>query len=96
MVNGNKQALKSLITLFQRNGYVRVVDEKHRKEFGQKYKKGYEVRLVANSKEELQIIRRLLKQAGFKPGKPYKKHLQFVQPVYGKSAVDWFASQAEK
>lgn len=63
---------------------------------GQKYKKGYEVRLVANSKEELEDMRQLLQQSGFKPGKPYKKHFQFVQPVYGKLAVDWFVNRAEK
>jgi len=96
MVKVNHQAQKSLLTFFQRNGCVRVVDEKRRKEFGQKYKKGYEVRLVAYSKEELEIMRHLLQQFGFKPAKPYKKHLQFVQPVYGKLAVDWFASQVEK
>lgn len=82
-----------LIAIFRRNGCVRLVDEQRRKEWGQKYKKGYEVRLIANSKEELETIRQLLQQAGFKPGKPYKKRLQFVQPVYGKSAVDWFTSQ---
>ncbi len=96
MVNGNQQAVKSLLAFFQRNGCVRVVDEKRRQELGQKYKKGYEVRLVANSKEELGLIRHLLQQSGFKPGKPYQKNDQFVQPVYGKSAVDWFVSRAEK
>lgn len=89
----NYRPEEMLILFFQRNGCVRLVDEKRRKELGQKYKKGYEVRLVANSKEELENIRQLLKQSGFKAGKPYKKHLQFVQPVYGKLAVEWFTSR---
>lgn len=36
-------------------------------------------------------ISRLLKQAGFKPGAPYQKGYQFVQPVYGKDAVTRFS-----
>ena len=98
----NYQAKKLLITFFEKNGCVRVVDEKRRKELGQKYKKGYEVRLVASSEEELENIRQLLQQSGFNLGKPYlkrvqyKKRVQFVQPIYGKLAVDWFTSQAGK
>ncbi len=96
MVNGNQQAEKLLLAFFQRNGCVRVPNEKRRKELGQKYKKGYEVRLVAKSKEELELMRQLLQQSGFKTCNPYKKHFQFVQPVYGKAAVGWFTSRAEK
>jgi hypothetical protein len=95
-ISENHQDEMLLLGFFQRNGCVRVVDEKRRKELGQKYKKGYEVRLVAYSREELEIMRRLIQQSGFKPGKPYKKHRQFVQPVYGKLAVDWFTSQVEE
>ena len=96
------QAKKLLISLFEKNGCVRLVDEKRRKELGQKYKKGYEVRLVASSEEELENIRQLLQQSGFNLGKPYMKRLhykrrvKFVQPIYGKVAVDWFINQAEK
>ena len=92
----NYQAEKLLIAFFQRNGCIRLVDEKRKKELGQKYKKGYEVRLVASSKEELGHMRQLLQLSGFKPGKPYQKHLQFIQPVYGKLAVDWFTNRVEK
>ena len=91
--SSNHRAEEMLILFFQRNGCVRLVDEKRRKELGQKYKKGYEVRLTTNSKEELENMRQLLKQSGFKAGKPYKKHLQFVQPVYGKLAVEWFTNR---
>ena len=87
------QAKSKLLTFFERNGCVRMVDEKRRKLLGQKYKKGYEVRLTANSEEELGTMRRLLQQVGFNPGKAYKKHLQIVQPIYGKPAIEWFTGQ---
>ncbi len=77
---------------FRRSGYVRVVDKTLRKEMGQKYKKGYEVRLVVKTKRELTQIRQLLRQVGFKTGKPFEKHSRMVQPIYGKSAVEWFLS----
>ena len=99
MVNkpiSDPQAEKLLIAFFLRNGCVRVMNEERRKAEGQKYKKGYEVRLVAKSKEELEDMRQLLQQFGFKPGNPYKKFLQFVQPVYGKSAVEWFFVRTNK
>jgi hypothetical protein len=76
---------------FRRNGYVRVVNEKRRQEQGQKYKKGYEVRLVTRNEQELAEIRHLLEQRGLKAGKPFRKHAQIVQPVYGKGAVEWFS-----
>ncbi|MBE7531805.1 MAG: hypothetical protein HND44_19515 [Chloroflexi bacterium] len=87
------QIEKMLIAFFRRNGCVQLVDEERRKKLGQKYRKRYEVRLIANSEEELETIRYLLKQSGFKPGKPYQKRRQFVQAVYGKSAVDWFTRE---
>jgi len=92
----NLRAEKLLIAFFQRNGCVRVPDLKRRKELGEKYKKGYEVRLTAKTKEELDTMRHSLQQCGFKPGKPYKKHLRFAQPVYGKIAVEWFTARAER
>jgi hypothetical protein len=58
---------------------------------GQKYKKGYEVRLVAATRQELKQIRQLLIQIGFKPAKPFRKARRIAQPVYGKAAVKWFA-----
>ncbi len=79
-----------LAYFFRRNGYVRLPDKKLRKELGQKYKKGYEVRLVANSQEELNKMRQLLMRVGFRPGKPFQKRKQFVQPIYGKRSVEAF------
>ncbi len=59
---------------------------------GQKYKKGYEVRLVVKTWREVMRIRQLLHCVGFKAGRPFKKHSRIVQPIYGKAAVEWFLS----
>jgi hypothetical protein len=80
-----------LARLFQRNGYVRWQDEERLTDEGyQVYKKGHEVRLVAESKKELAEIKRLLLAAGFKPGRPFVKGCQFRQPVYGKRQTTRF------
>jgi uncharacterized membrane protein affecting hemolysin expression len=47
---------------------------------------------VATNEDELVEIRRLLEQLGFKPGKPFQKKRQIIQPIYGKEAVEWFLS----
>ena len=73
-----------------RNGYFRFPDEKLRGIKGEDYKKGYEVRLVANDEKELLEINFLLKKAGFKAGKAFHKNNKYVQPVYGKDAVERF------
>jgi hypothetical protein len=77
---------------FQQHGYVRVANETRKEQLGQKYKKGYEVRLVVKTQSELAHIRQLLHQIGFKAGKPFQKHSRIVQPIYGQSAVEWFSS----
>ncbi|HYM94586.1 MAG TPA: hypothetical protein VET23_10635 [Chitinophagaceae bacterium] len=79
-----------LIFFFKQNGYFRIPDRKRKKEGSQVYKKGYEIRLLAATRKELKIINILLKKSGFKPGKPFTKGTQFVQPVYGKEAVKEF------
>lgn len=69
---------------------MRTPRDKQRREIGVEYKKGWEARLVLRSEEELHYARRLLKQAGFKAGRPFKKTRQWAQPVYGKDAVAFF------
>ena len=80
-----------LADLFRRNGYVRWQDEERQTAEGvDVYKKGHEVRMVADSAAELKEIRGLLAKAGFKPARPFIKGRQFRQPVYGIRAVERF------
>jgi hypothetical protein len=81
---------EQLAWFYQRNGYVRWCSPKRRRREGLRYKKGDEVRLVAESKRELLDIRRMLRQAGFKPGRPFRKGQQIRQPVYGIAEVQRF------
>lgn len=90
------QTARTLAWYYRRNGYLRRPDaERVAVEGSRQYKKGDEVRLVANSLEELQLIRRLLSEAGFRPGRPFRKARQYRQPVYGKQAVARFLRMVE-
>ena len=92
-----KSVAKQLAEFFHRNGYVRQVNLDRRAEVtAQVYKKGDEVRLVANSVDELAIIQELLLAAGFKFGKPFQKGQQFRQPIYGRIEVARFISMVGK
>lgn len=75
---------EQLKQLFQRNGYYRVPDEDRRQEKKAAYKKGYEIRFVAQNYKEYLEIRKLLKTLGYLPGKAFMKGAQRVIPVYGK------------
>lgn len=86
----NDSAVSQLVGFFRRNGYLRVPDLARREEELRTYKMGYEIRLVAQSKQELATIRRLLRAAGLKPGRPFSKTNQWCQPVYGKLAMETF------
>lgn len=70
------------------NSYARVPDETRQEEGWTAYKKGYELRIVVKSSDDLKRVRRLLQDAHIKPGKAYRKAQQWVQPVYGKQAVN--------
>ena len=91
-----RQAILQLKRAFRQNGYVRMPHPDKRELLGQKYKKGYEVRLVTTSKMELKAFRRWIKLAGFVPGKPFEKVHRIIQPVYGEVAVKWFQSRRTK
>jgi hypothetical protein len=84
------EVVARLAGFFRRNGYVRRLDPVRRVVDGQLYKKGAEVRLVAESAAELFEIRRLLGAAGFKVARPFAKDRQWRQPVYGVAAVARF------
>jgi hypothetical protein len=73
----NPTVINRLKAYFHRNGYVRRVDAVRRVKKGHLYKKGAEVRLVAQSEDELADIRDLLKSAGFKLARPFDR----AQPV---------------
>jgi hypothetical protein len=84
-------AKRELAQWFQRNGHVRRQNAARvaAEGFGL-YKKGDEVRLMARSASELEAMRRLLRQAGFKPGRPFAKGRQLCQPIYGRQQVARF------
>lgn len=84
-----------LAAYFRRNGYVRRFNPKRRKKEKATYKKGNEVRLVADNRAELMEIRRLLRQAGFKVARPFEHGRQWRQPVYGVAAVSRFLEMVE-
>ena len=85
--------VSELTALFRRNGYVRPPAEKRLAGEGYgRFRRGYEFRLTATSKSELRLIRGLLRQADFKPGRPFAKGRQFRQPVYGRHALERFLS----
>lgn len=57
------------------------------------YKKGWEVRFSAASVKDRKEIQRRLIELGLKPGKPYRKsQTMWIVPVYGREAVEMFAS----
>lgn len=91
MQDSSTSAIDQLAEFFHRNGCVRRHDPERRRTDGpQKYKKGDEIRLTANSRTELRLIRKLLKEAGFKPGRAFTKGKQFRQPVYGRESTARF------
>jgi hypothetical protein len=85
-----QEVIEQLASLFQRNGYLRWTNMERRKAEPRTYKKGAELRLVANSKAELRTIRRLLRAVEFNPGKPFVKAKQWRQPIYGRAEVARF------
>ncbi len=92
-------AAVELTAFFRRNGYVRRHDAARYAAQGcMKYKKGGEIRLVANEDKERVRIQRLLKLAGFKAGRPFRKSAERTQacvPIYGREQVARFLSMLE-
>jgi len=79
-----------LAEAFHCNGYIRRLNPSRRAAEGKLYKKGDEIRLVADSKRELVDLRRLLRAAGFKYGRPFRHARQYRLPVYGRRQVARF------
>jgi hypothetical protein len=89
----SKSVKKHLKIVYSLCGYMRFPKMNHgirtkykkRKE----YKRGWETRFVVRTREEINLIRKLINIAGFKPRKPFKKSNKIVQPVYGKELIKW-------
>jgi len=79
-----------IVRAFLARGYVRV--PRLEDAVGPPYptKKGYEVRVVVRSDEELADVVRCMGEIGFKSGKPFKKHASWAVPIYGQIEVDRF------
>lgn len=93
MAKLDSQVIEELRATYASGGYMRVPNPERQKNEGPtKYKKGLEVRFVVRSRSELALIRRLLSQAGFRPGRPFQKGNRFLQPLYGYEAVSRFIS----
>lgn len=75
---------------FYQRGSKREPDPILRKEGKGSYKKGYELRFVVCSEEELAELRQCLQNAGFKPSAPFRKSTRILQPVYGKENMERF------
>jgi len=58
------------------------------------YRKGYEIRIAAAGPSEVRELMRLLRAAGFPPGKPFTKGRRTIVPVYGVAHVERFAALA--
>lgn len=78
----------ALADYLRANSYARVPNADRQEEGWTAYKKGYELRIVVKTQDDLRQVRRLLLQMGIQPGKAYRKAQQWVVPVYGKQAVN--------
>src|SRR5215471_7561379 len=85
-----RRTTKELARFFKRGGCVRFQNEERLREGSQSYKKGDEVRIMADSLKDLHSIRALLMEAGFVPPRPFLKGRRFCQPIYGREAVTRF------
>jgi hypothetical protein len=91
MKNAVRNAPARLRWFFRRNGCIRMPNLERRRKDGLGYRKGYEVRLAASSRDELKEIRAALQTVGIRGGRAYPKGRQFVQPIYGADGVKWFS-----
>lgn len=89
-------AARELRALFDARGHARVPDAHARMVHGQRYRKGYEVRLPAPSAAALERTRALVCHVGLKAGAPFRKGRGFVLPVYGAEAVAWFGGSTAR
>lgn len=87
---------EALADYVRANSYARVPNTDRQDEGWTAYKKGYELRIVVKTQDDLKKLRRLLLEAGIQPGKAYRKAQQWVVPVYGKQAVNQLVALKSK
>jgi|GEM_PF-932405 len=69
---------------FLKNGYIRTRNERRlKKEGGLNYRKGFEVRLVLENKQELKLIQAAIVALDYNLSKTFINHGHIVQPIYG-------------
>jgi hypothetical protein len=83
-----QEVVAQLKDLYERQGYIRGQKTARRNPGSRAYHKGYEARFIAHSLKELREVRRILKAAKLKPGRPFKKGNQWRQPVYGADQIE--------
>lgn len=80
-----KTAIRILMEIFIRNGYVRIKDESKLKANGSNsYKKGYEIRFLPKDDIESERLQTAISTLNFYVSKTFMKHGRVVQPLYGK------------
>lgn len=90
------EAIRELVGLYQRNGYVRWPrPERLEREDSQDYKKGVELRFTAYSADEAEHISELLGRVGIQHGRPHAKGPHVRIPVYGEDRVMRFMAMLE-
>lgn len=97
MTKKQRRDAARLAAFFRRNGIVRQQNPRRVAEEGwENYKKGDEVRLVADTPEELLLMHRLLINVGFEPGRPFRKGGQYRLPIYGRKEVARFLEMVDE
>lgn len=91
-----RQAKLQLVALFERNGCVRLQNPDRLSEGPRAYKKGTEVRLIADSEAEVTYIQELLDVRGFSSGRPFAKGDRFCIPIYGFEQVSSFMAMVDE
>jgi len=79
-----------LVRAFAERGYVRVRAPRTTQQ-GATSHKGYEVRIPVRDNAAARRLAKLIREVGFRPGKPYTAGTRVVVPVYGRAAVESFA-----
>ena len=89
-----RKPIDALRVYVHQNAYARIpnFDTRHRLST-EKYKKGWEVRVIVTGADVAEEVRELARKAGFRPGRPFAKGRQWAVPIYGAEAVDAFSEE---